>query len=123
MSKRKILFIEDDPDQIVVVKMRLETKGYEFVSAMDGEEGLNKVYDERPDLVLLDIILPKINGLGVCKHLKQDSSTKSIPVVIMTAAGEKDVAKKCYDAGADEIIRKPYESADLIAKIKTLIGE
>ena len=93
---------------------------YKFVSASDGEEGLNKAYEEMPDLILLDIMLSKINGLEVCRRLKHNPDTHNIPVIIMTAAGEKDIDEKCYAAGADGVIRKPYDPADLVEKLKSL---
>ena len=118
---KKILFIEDEPDQVMLVKTRLESYGYSMDSAADGEEGLKKAVLSKPDLVLLDVILPKINGFEVCKRLKKDQSTKNMPVVIITATGEKDASHKAFAAGADDFISKPYDSSELVAKIKKLI--
>ena len=119
---KKILLIEDEAGQVEMLQMRLETSGYEFVSAMDGEEGLKKVHEEKPDLILLDIVIPRIDGFEVCKRLKGSADTKNIPVIIMTAAGLKDMEDKCLATGADSVVRKPYNSADLLAKIKALFG-
>lgn len=120
---KKILFIEDELDQIMMVKMRLEASGYKVVSAADGDEGLKKVHRERPDLILLDIIMPKIDGYEVCKRLKQDPDTRNIPIIGITASGARGTEEKCRALGADDFIKKPFESADLITKIKALIGQ
>jgi CheY-like chemotaxis protein len=119
MKSKKILFIEDEPDQIMVVKIRLEADGFEFISATNGEDGLKEAQSEKPDLILLDIIMPKMDGYEVCKRLKADPKTKAIPVIVITAVATKDLEQKCVGVGADDLIRKPYESADLVAKIKS----
>ena len=118
---KKILFIEDEVDQIEMVRMRLEMSGFEFISAIDGQEGLKKVKEEKPDLILLDIIIPKMDGYQVCAYLKDNPQTKDIPVIMITAAGEKNIETKCRACGADDIIFKPYESKELVKKIITLI--
>lgn len=122
MSK-KILFIEDEPDQIMMVSMRLEANGYQIISANNGEEGLKLAQKEKPDLVLLDLVMPKMDGSEVCRHLKQDAETKKIPIIIITASGVKNLEEKCLKSGAEDVIRKPFESADLVAKIRALLGD
>jgi DNA-binding response OmpR family regulator len=118
----KILFIEDEPDQIMMLRMRMKSYGFEIISALDGEEGLNRAFQEKPDLILLDLIMPKMNGLEVCQRLKENSETRSIPIIILTASGGKDVEEKSQAAGADDCIRKPYDSGQLVARIKALIA-
>jgi CheY-like chemotaxis protein len=88
---------------------------------MDGADGLKKAAEEKPDLILLDVILPGMNGLEVCRLLRKNPATRHIPVISTTAAGADDVEKSCLAAGADACVRKPYDSADLLAKIKRLI--
>lgn len=121
MDKKRILFIEDEPEQVELIKIRLEASGYEFVSALDGEEGLKKVRQEKPDLILLDLLLPKVDGYTVCKAIKKGPQTKDIPIIVITAAGIKDLKEKCISIGADDCVIKPYDSADLLAKIKALL--
>lgn len=122
MNKKKILFIEDESDQVMLVKVRLESSDFHFVSAIDGEEGLRKINTEKPDLVLLDLILPKIDGYEVCRRLKNNPKTKDIPIIIITATGgTKEIEAKCRACGADNIIFKPYESKELMEKIRALI--
>ncbi len=120
---KKILCIEDEIEQADIIKHRLKKIGYEFITAADGEEGLEKAYQEKPDLILLDVFLPKANGLEVCKTLKSDSRTKDIPVIIITASGVTHIRDQARNAKADACILKPYELPDLIAKIKVLLKE
>jgi CheY-like chemotaxis protein len=120
-KKIKILFIEDEPDQIMMISLRLEKNGYEVVSAKDGEEGLGKVKAEKPDLILLDVIMPGISGLEVCRRLKKDPVTQSIPVITSTAAGMDDIEAQCLAVGADDCVRKPYASAELLEKIQRFL--
>lgn len=120
MLKKKILFIEDEPDHIMMIRARLEASGFDFISAVDGEEGVKKIRREKPDLILLDIVMPKMDGYQVCKEIKKDKATAHIPILIITASGVKDLEEKCLQAGASEIIKKPFESEDLVSKIRAL---
>jgi CheY-like chemotaxis protein len=121
MKNKKILFIEDEYDQIMVLKMRLEANGFEVVYAQDGIEGLQKVSSEKPDVVLLDLILPNMDGFEICRRLKSSALTSDIPVIIISAVGIKDIEQKCIAHGADDYITKPYDSALLLNKIKLLL--
>jgi len=118
---KKILFIEDETDLIMLMQTRLVSHGYQMLSAFDGEEGLKKVGEEKPDLILLDKIMPKMDGIEVCQRLKADPKTKDIPIIIVSASGGKDLPERCLAAGADDVILKPFEAEDLLAKIKALL--
>jgi len=120
-KKIKILFIEDEPDQIMMISLRFEKSGYTVISSMDGEEGLKMVVKEKPDLVLVDVIMPGIDGFEVCRRIRKDPVTKHIPIISTTAAGMDDVERQCITAGADDCVRKPYDSADLLMKIRRLL--
>jgi len=119
---KKILFIEDEPDQIKLIKTRIEASGYDFEFAMDGETGLRKAKEYRPDLILLDLILPHIDGFEVCKRLKKDPDTEKIPIIILTAIGIKDAEAKVRISGAESFLKKPYDSKSLMKEIKKFIG-
>ncbi len=119
--KKKILFVEDEPDQRTIVRMRVETGGFEFVEAENGKEGLKKAVSEKPDLILMDIIMPGMDGLEVCRRLREDPKTASIPIIATTAAGIEDLERQCYSAGVNDCVRKPYEAADLLKKIRHLL--
>ena len=120
-KKKKILFIEDEPDQIVMISLRLEKNGYEVISSMEGEKGIQLAISEKPDLILVDVIMPEIDGFEVCRRLRQDPATKHIPIISTTAAGMDDVERQCITAGADDCVRKPYDSGDLLMKIHRLL--
>ncbi|MDO9543031.1 MAG: response regulator [Kiritimatiellia bacterium] len=123
MNKKKILLIEDEPSQVMMIKFRLEANNFDFLAACDGEEGLKKARAEKPDLILLDLIMPKINGYEVCRRLRQNPETKNIPVIILTASVGNDVNEKSLACGANDCLIKPFESAELVAKIKTWLKE
>lgn len=120
---KKILFIEDEVDIVTLMQARLVSQGYQMLSAFDGEEGLKMVQEEKPDLILLDKIMPKMDGLEVCQRLKADPKTKDIPIIIVSASGGKDLPEKCLAAGADDVIIKPFEAEDLFSKIRALLKE
>lgn len=113
MSK-KILVVDDEPDALKTVMTRLETNGYTVIGAKSGEECLEKAFEMRPDLILLDILLPGAGGFTVCDRLKQDPETKDIPVVMLTALIGEDARKKGLQKGAKYMVSKPYDPADLL---------
>ncbi len=119
--KKRILLIEDEQDIITTVAFRLEAEGYEVITAMDGEDGLDKAKKERPDLILLDLMLPKMNGYRICVLLKGDSEFNSIPIIIFTARAQEADRKKVEEVGADAYITKPFEASVLLAKISELL--
>lgn len=121
MDKKRILIIEDETDLALMIQTRLEVTGYEAEIVTDGEQGLAKVRSDHPDLILLDIIMPKVDGLEVCRQLKADSATKAIPIIIITASGRKDAEEQCLSAGAAFCVRKPFDSQKLIEKIQSLL--
>ena len=114
----KILIIEDEPEQVKLISMRLKANGYEVISTELAREGLRIAEEEKPDLILLDILLPDISGLEVAESLKSDTTTKDIPIIAITAVGTPDIEEQCREAGISDFLRKPYESQDLIDKIK-----
>lgn len=121
MGKNKILLIEDEPDQIEMIRMRLEANGFSVISAQDGAQGLRKASEEKPDLIILDVVMPHMDGFQVCNSLQQGEATKSIPILILTASGRKDVEDKCLDCGAKCVLKKPYDSKELMSKINSLL--
>ena len=120
-KKKKILFIEDESDQIMMISLRLKNSGYAVISAMEGEEGLKKAAEEIPDFILVDILMPGIDGFEVCRRLRLDPATKHIPIIATTAAGADDIEAQCRAAGADDCVRKPYDSSDLLSRIHRLL--
>jgi CheY-like chemotaxis protein len=119
---KHILLVEDEPDVALVTKTRLELIGFQVSLAKDGMEALNMVERVRPDLVLLDLKMPKLDGYQVCKRLKIYERTKNIPVILFSGSSSYMIAleRKCLELGADDFIRKPYETKTLIKKITSL---
>jgi DNA-binding response OmpR family regulator len=120
---KRILVVDDEQGIITIVKLYLVHHHYEVITASDGQEGLDKAKTEKPDLIVLDLMLPKINGYKVCGLLKKDTRYAKIPVIMFTAkAQEKDV-KLGQEVGADAYITKPFEPEVLLARIKELLQE
>ncbi|MCK5305800.1 MAG: response regulator [Candidatus Omnitrophica bacterium] len=121
MSKQKILMIEDEIDLAEVAKIGLEDAGYEVILAGDGETGVKKAREEKPDIILLDVALPGLmDGHEICKCL-QEEDNKDIPIIILTASAVKEVEEESLMSGAVGFIKKPYDLNDLIKKIKRVI--
>jgi two-component system phosphate regulon response regulator PhoB len=117
----KILVVEDNPDILELVAYNLEAQGYEVVRAMTGENGLSQAARTEPDLVILDVMLPGINGLDVCRKLKQQENTRAIPVILLTAKGEDTDIISGLELGADDYITKPFSPKVLIARVRALL--
>ncbi len=124
MAKKKtIMVVDDNPDIVTIVKTLLEVKGYEVQSAYSGQEVLNLLAEQKPDLILLDIMMPRMDGLEVLTRLKGDSNTRSIPVVLLTAKQPDEAIFGGYDIWADSYITKPFTNTQLLNVINRLIGE
>ncbi len=122
MGKKKILLADDEEDIKTVIKLYLESKGYDVVTSYDGLDTLDKVKAEKPDLILLDIMMPVINGFEVCKQLKADENTSHIPIVMLSAASQADSVEQAIEAGAVDYIMKPFEPPRIEAILKKILG-
>lgn len=121
---KKILFIEDESALQKTFGDILDQEGYEMVSAMDGEEGLKLIEAQKPDLILLDLILPKIHGFDVLKKLKENPETKDIPVIVLTnLEGTGDVEKALELGATTYLVKANYSLEEIISKIKKTLGE
>ncbi|MCK5580674.1 MAG: response regulator [Candidatus Omnitrophica bacterium] len=123
MSQKRILIVDDEPEVTMMVRMRLEASGYEVISANDGKSGLEKAKQENPDLVMLDVMMPKMDGYKVCGLLKADIRYNKIPVIMFTARAPEEEAEIMREVGADAYVNKPLNAEELLAKIKDLLGE
>lgn len=121
MAQKKILLVDDEVDFVEVLRVRLENNNYEVIVAYDGEEGLEKAEREAPDLIILDIMLPKISGFDVCRKLKVDENFKNIPVIMLSAKFQANDIKFGMAMGADAYITKPFEPDVLIGKMQELL--
>lgn len=109
--------IEDEAIQVLMLQLRLKEEGFEVVAAMEGEDGLRKATEERPDLILLDIVLPGMSGIDVCIALKDDPRTKKIPVLLLTASAMRGLEDRAKTFGVKGCLIKPYAMNDLLEKI------
>jgi len=123
MAKTKILVIDDEVDIVDTVSFMLRSRGYDVITASDGGEGLTKAMVEHPNLILLDIIMPVMDGFEVCFKLKRDKDARKIPVIMITARGDNEAVVKARSAGADDYIVKPFSLPTLISKINKLIAK
>lgn len=121
MNKAKILVADDIKQNVKLLRVILISSGYDIVEAYDGEEALAKAQTEKPDLILLDVMMPKLTGYDVCQKLRMDDATKNMPIVMITALHEKDDRIKGIEAGADDFISKPFNKAELLARVKSLL--
>ncbi len=117
---KKILVVEDEPVLLKLLGLELGSKGYEVVTAIDGEKALELAQSLKPSLIILDIMLPRMDGYKVCGLLKNDSRYSSIPVILFSAKAMEKDKQMGDEVGADAYITKPYDSAELLAKIKEL---
>ncbi|GBD92869.1 DNA-binding response regulator MtrA [bacterium BMS3Abin05] len=122
MEKKRILVVDDYPQVVEALKIRLESVGYEVLTAYDGQEALNVARNEKPDLILLDVLLPKINGYKVARFLKFDKKYKNIPIIMLTSRAKKTDAELGRHSGADEYVYKPYNPPHLLQMIRKYTG-
>ncbi len=120
IRKKKILIVEDDPDIRIMMEFILRDD-YDLVLCGDGRSGIDKAVEERPDLILLDIYMPGISGLEVCKAVRDNSEISSTPVILLTAGALKEEVSEGYAIGADDYIFKPFEPEELIERIEKLL--
>jgi len=123
MANKKILIIEDEKQLVEMLKMRLEKEGYSVIVSYDGRDGLEKARTEKPGLVILDLMLPIMDGYKVCALLKKDSRYSKIPIVMFTAKAQDSDRELGMEMGADAYITKPFDAPVLLAKIREFIKD
>lgn len=121
MEKPKILLVDDEEDLVQLMLVRLEAAGYEVAAAYDGQQALDRVRKSRPDLIILDLMLPRVDGYKVCRLLKFDERTRRIPILIFTARAREEDLKLALECGADAYQTKPFEVHLLLGKLKELL--
>lgn len=118
---KKILVIDDLPENVFMLQDRLEHEGYEVITAYNGSTGIEKALSELPDLILLDVMMPDITGIEVCRRLVNDPKTKDIPIILVTAKSGADDTKEGLEAGAFDYIKKPFNRIELLARVKSAL--
>jgi len=121
MAKETVLLIEDDPDIVELLQYNLEREGHSVLTAPDGEAGLALATKRRPGAILLDLMLPGMDGLEVCRELKRVEATSAIPVIILTAKGEESDVVLGLEMGADDYVTKPFSPREVVARIRAVL--
>ncbi len=121
MAKTKILVIEDEPDLLEVIQYNLERDGHKVIACRNGEQGLSRIRTDNPDLVILDLMLPGIDGVEVCRRVKGDPVTRGIPVIMVTAKAEESDIVLGLGLGADDYIGKPFRPRELVARVQVVL--
>jgi DNA-binding response OmpR family regulator len=117
-----VLVADDDPDIRSLVVLRLERSGYEVVAAGDGEEALATALERNPDLALLDVMMPKLDGYEVTERLRREEATRHLPVILLTARVQETDIARGLEAGADEYVKKPFSPTELRARVQAVLG-
>ena len=121
MSKGKILVVDDEVYIVHILDFSLRREGYDVVTALDGEQALEKVKSDQPELIVLDILMPKLDGYDACRKLRADPQTADIPIILLSAKGRNVDQRMGYDAGATDYITKPFSPRKLVEKINTIL--
>jgi DNA-binding response OmpR family regulator len=120
-THKKILVVEDEQDILQLIKLYLEKEGFRTITAMSGTEGLKQVKEEKPDLIVLDLMLPEVDGLEVCKRLRSGPDTAMLPIIMLTAKAEESDTVIGLELGADDYVTKPFSPKALVARVKALL--
>src|SRR5256884_1785765 len=120
-SGRKILIIEDESDVADLLTLNLRKAGYRVSTAADGASGLHKVRDDKPDFVILDLMLPKMSGLELCRILKSDAATAQVPILMLTAKAEEIDRIVGLEFGADDYVTKPFSPREIVLRVKAIL--
>jgi CheY-like chemotaxis protein len=120
-SPARVLIADDNPQGVELLEAYLSGMGYETATAVDGDETLRKVSEWRPDLILLDIMMPKISGFEVCKRLRANPATREIGIVMITALDQPSDIERAVDAGTDDFLTKPIHKAELLLRVRSVL--
>ncbi len=116
-----ILIVEDEPSMVELLRYNLESEGFLVTSASDGEEAMLSIEEQKPDMVLLDWMLPKLSGIEICRRLRRDQDFRNLPVIMITARAEETDRVRGLDVGADDYVSKPFSPAELMARIRAVL--
>jgi two-component system, OmpR family, phosphate regulon response regulator PhoB len=121
MTKPRVLVVEDEAPLVTLLRYNLEKEGFEVCEASDGEEALVQIVERKPDIVLLDWMLPLVSGIEVCRRIRRSPETRSLPVIILTARGEESDRVRGLDSGADDYVVKPFSPSELVARLRAVM--
>jgi CheY-like chemotaxis protein len=120
---KKVLLVDDSNTVLMMEKMVLKKRPYEILTASNGEEGVARAIAEHPDVILMDVIMPKMNGFDAVRRLRQEEATKNIPVIMVTTRGESANVETGFDSGCNDYITKPVDALELLSKLRDQLGE
>jgi CheY-like chemotaxis protein len=124
MTPKKILLVDDSKTALMMERAILEKRTkYQCVTAMDGLEAIAKANDERPDLVLMDVVMPRMNGFEACKRMRQQDATREIPIVLLTTRGEEAYMEAGFESGCNDYLTKPVNGDELLRLLQSYLGE
>jgi DNA-binding response OmpR family regulator len=123
MTRRKILVVDDSKTALFMETMILKKGHYDLVTAGDGDEAVQKALRELPDLILMDVVMPKMSGFEACRELRKQEATKGIPIIMVTTRGESDNVETGFESGCTDYVTKPIDGVVLLSKIRDCIGE
>lgn len=122
-AKKKILLVDDSSTALMIERMMLDKSAYEVVTARDGREGVEKARAERPDLILMDVVMPNMTGLEACKALRENDTTKDIPIILVTTRGERETIEQGFACGCSDYVTKPINGVELLNKLRDQLGD
>ncbi len=123
MDRKKILLVDDSATVLLLERMILSKSEYDVVTARDGQEGVEKALAEKPDLILMDVVMPRMDGFEACRKLREADDTKSIPVIMVTTRGELASVETGYASGCNDYVTKPINGLELLAKVRSCLGQ
>jgi DNA-binding response OmpR family regulator len=123
MDRKKILLVDDSSTVLLMEKMILSKSEYDVVTARDGVEGVEKARNERPDLILMDVVMPRMDGFEAVRKLREDDTTKAIPVIMVTTRGELQSVETGYASGCSDYVTKPINGLELLTKVRSCLGQ
>jgi DNA-binding response OmpR family regulator len=123
MTKKKILLVDDSHTVLLLHRMMLSHRGYELLTARDGQEALEKVGTARPDLIFLDVVMPRMDGFQTCRALRSRTETRDVPIILVTTRGEPHYVRQGFESGCTDYITKPFDGEELLAKVRSHLEE
>ena len=122
MQRKKILCVDDSATILMMERMILSKGPYELVTAVNGEDAIRKALDEKPDLILMDIVMPQMNGFDACRRIRQEEPIKATPIIMVTTRGEVQNMESGFESGCNDYVTKPINATELLTKLRNLLG-
>lgn len=123
MNRKKILLVDDSATILMMERTILMKGPYDVVTASDGEQGVAKALTEKPDLILMDVIMPRMNGFEACRRIREEEGIRATPIIMVTTRGEETNVELGYQAGCSDYVTKPINAVELMTKLKSYLGE